>query len=71
MGCIAYADDIAIIAPLKKGIDVMIKVCEEFAVDRDMNFNGKKSTFMICKGRHYVKARYNIITIVGKSAGCR
>ena len=60
MGCFAYADDIAIIAPSKKGIDVMIKVCEEFAVDRDMNFNGKKSTFMIFKGRHCVKARDNI-----------
>ena len=60
MGCFAYADDIAIIAPSKKGIDVMIKVCEEFAVDRDMNFNGKRSTFMIFKGRHCVKARDNI-----------
>ena len=60
VGCFAYADDIAIIAPSKKGIDVMIKVCEEFAVDRDMNFNGKKSTFTIFKGRHCVKARDNI-----------
>ena len=57
-GC--HADDIAIIAPSKKGIDVMIKVCKEFAVDRDMNLNGKKSTFMIFKGRHCVKARDNI-----------
>ena len=38
----------------------MIKVCEEFAADRYMNFNGKKSTFMIFKGRHCVKARDNI-----------
>ena len=47
VGCIAYADDIAIIALSKKGIDVMIKECEEFAADRDnMNFNGKKKYFM-------------------------
>ena len=67
LGCIAYADDIAIIAPSKKGIDVMIKVCEEIAADRDnyMNFNGKKSTFMIFKGRHCVKTRYNNIHIGG------
>ena len=42
MGRIAYADDIAIIAPSKRGINVMIKVCEEFAADRDMHCKGKK-----------------------------
>ena len=43
----------------------MIKVCEEFSADRNMNFNGKKGTFVIFKGRHCVKARDNIITIGG------
>ena len=47
-GCLAYADDLTILAPSKKGLQLMIQTCEVFAKDFDIRFNGTKSQFLVC-----------------------
>ena len=39
-GCLAYADDLTLLAPSKKGLQLMIQTCERFAKDFDIMFNG-------------------------------
>ena len=46
MGCVAYADDIAIMTPSLHGLKVMIEICEEYAVEYDIKFNGQKSQWL-------------------------
>ena len=64
MGCVAYADDIAIMAPSLHGLKAMIEICEEYAVEYNIKFNGQKSQFMTFTGRDCRKATGNI-TICG------
>ena len=59
MGCVAYADDIAIMAPSLRGLKAMIEICEEYAVEYNIKFNGQKSQFMTFTGRDYRKATGN------------
>ena len=49
-GCLSYADDLTLIAPTKKALQNMIYMCEEYARDFDVTFNGSKSVFMVFKG---------------------
>jgi hypothetical protein len=46
-GIIGYADDILLLAPTVKSLESMIRVCEEYASDYDIKFNGNKSQLMI------------------------
>ena len=64
MGCVAYADDIAIMAPSLHGLKARIEICEKYAVEYNIKFNGQKSQFMTFTGRDYRKATGNI-TICG------
>ena len=41
-GALAYADDITLLSPSMSGVRVLSKVCEEYATDLDVIFNGKK-----------------------------
>ncbi|KAG1714420.1 DNA-directed RNA polymerase III subunit RPC1 [Nymphon striatum] len=51
VGCLAYADDLTLIAPSKKALQILIDICEEYASEFDVLFNGSKSQFMIFRGR--------------------
>ena len=51
VGCLAYADDLAILAPSKKALQIMINICQGYAADHDVIFNGPKSQFIVFRGR--------------------
>ncbi len=51
VGCLAYADDLTLIAPSKKALQTMISICEGYAADYVVIFNGHKSQFLIFKGK--------------------
>ena len=51
VGALAYADDVTLVAPSWSGIRTLINVCEQFALDYDITFNGTKSQLMFFKGR--------------------
>ena len=44
-GTLAYADDITLLAPCKSALSIMIGVCEQYAAEFDILFNGSKSNF--------------------------
>ena len=46
VGALSYADDVTLVAPSRSGIRTHINVCEQFALDHDITFNGTKSQFM-------------------------
>ena len=50
-GCLAYADDLSFLSPTKKGLQKLVDLCEECAIENDILFNGNKSQFLIFKGR--------------------
>ena len=38
-----YADDLTLLAPTLSGLQVLIKICERYADEFDIKFNGTKS----------------------------
>ena len=43
-GVLGYADDLVLLCPTKDGLRQMIKICEKYAHDHDIKFNGKKKS---------------------------
>ena len=43
MGALSYADDITIICPSSRGLNKMLKICNEFAQSNKIIFNSKKT----------------------------
>ena len=46
-GVLGYADDIVLLCPTKQGLRQMIEICEKYAIDHDIRFNGKKSQLLV------------------------
>ena len=53
-GCLVYADEILLLAHTVNGMQEMLKICDEFALDFDMKFNSTKSVAT------RIGCRYNI-----------
>ncbi len=49
-GGLGYVDDLTLMVPSKKGLQSLIHICEDYADEYDVLFNGPKSQFMIFKG---------------------
>ena len=47
VGCVSYADDIIILCASLYGLKQMIKICESYALEYKIKFNGSKSKLMI------------------------
>ena len=47
VGALGYADDLILLCPTVVGLNKMIKICEEYANEHDILFNGKKSKYLI------------------------
>ena len=45
-GSVAYADDLLLLSPTLYGLKMMVKICEIYAKDHSIIFNGKKSKLM-------------------------
>ncbi len=54
VGVIAYADDIILVYPTTKSLDILTGICEVYADTFSIPF-GKKSIFLVFKGRTCVK----------------
>ena len=50
-GSLGYADDLTVLAPTLSGLQVLIKICERYADEFDIKFNGAKSVYMVFGGR--------------------
>ena len=50
-GSLGYADDLTLLAPTLSGLQVLIKICERYADEFDIKFNGAKSVYMVFGGR--------------------
>ena len=50
-GALAYADDITLISPSMTGLRKMSSICEQYASEYDILFNGSKSKLLFFKGR--------------------
>ena len=48
---LAYADDITLLAPCKSARSILISVCEDYAAEYNIIFNGSKSKLLYFKGR--------------------
>ena len=46
MGALAYADDIALLAPTHSAMCRMLEICDNFATEFSVVFNAKKSKCM-------------------------
>ena len=47
VGALGYADDIMLLCPTVAGLRKMIKICEEYANEHSIMFNGNKSKYLI------------------------
>ena len=59
-GALGYADDIVLLCPTKEGLRNMIRICETYAAEHDIIFNGNKSKLLVfgstseCESKFYV-----------------
>ncbi len=63
VGCLAYADDLTLIAPSRKTLQIMINICEGYAADYDVIFNGPKRQFLIFKDKECQVTDCQIVTV--------
>ena len=47
-GALGYADDVVLLCPTKEGLRNMIRICEKYAYDHDLIFNGNKIILLVC-----------------------
>ncbi len=47
IGCLLFADDVTLLCPTIKGLKRMISICEQYATQFNIKFNGKKSKLLI------------------------
>ena len=47
VGALGYADDIILLCPTADGLMKMIKICEDYANEHSILFNGKKSKYLV------------------------
>ncbi len=48
----SYIDNKILLAPTAKTPKVLITICELYAAEFDIKFNGAKSKYMVFKGQH-------------------
>ena len=58
VGALGYADDLILLSPTVYGMKTMIKICEVYANDHSILFNGNKSKYLIF-GKYKTKYRYD------------
>ncbi len=51
VGSLAFADDVKLLCPTMSGLQVMANICEKYASEFNIKFNGSKSRLLLFKGR--------------------
>ncbi len=54
MGGVSFVDDIKLLSPTHKGLNKLIYICEQYAAEIDIKFNGAINKHMVYKGRNCV-----------------
>ena len=49
-GALAYVDNSTLLSPSMSGMRTLSKVCEEYATEFDVTFNGKKKSVVVFQG---------------------
>ena len=60
VGCVSYADDIMLLAPNLCAIQGMIALCEKYADEHSIKFNGNKSKLIVFNSKHTVKPNVKV-----------
>ena len=60
-GALASADDITLLAPCRSALSILINVCEDYAAEYDIIFNGSKSKLLYFKGRSSTMVRSEVL----------
>ena len=60
VGCVSYADDIMLLAPNLCAIQGMIALCEKYADEHSIKFNGSKSKLIVFNSKHTVKPNVKV-----------
>ncbi len=47
VGGVGFADDLKLLAPSNKGLQNLVYICEDYAHEFDITFNGAKSKFLV------------------------
>ena len=55
---LAYADDIVLLSPTRRGLQDLVNRCESFAISRDIRFNVQKTVCMLFNPRKPYKATH-------------
>lgn len=64
VGCVSYADDLILLAPNVSALKHMIHICENFASEYSIKFNGSKCNLLVCDRKY---KDYNFtITVSGE-----
>ena len=71
LGCLAYADDIMLVSPTVCGIQRMLDICEQFAVNNSLIFNSRKSVAMVYVLNLYVFMIDPRLVLVGHTLSCK
>ena len=58
VGCLAYADDIVLVAPTPTAMRLMLVICDEFASEFDIKFNASKSKCVVIKAKSVYRSCY-------------
>ena len=56
VGCMAYADDLTLLAPTASAMHLMLDICSQFAADYSVSFNASKSKCLLFKPRPFKAA---------------
>lgn len=62
-GALGYADDVVLLCPTKEGLRNMIRICEEYAAEHDLLFNGSKSKLLVFGNDNLPKFYVNEIEV--------
>ena len=66
VGAFGYADDLNLLAPTLRALRIMIKICESYADEFSIKFNGSKSKLIEYKGLNNVLPRGRNVLIAGR-----
>ncbi len=64
VGAIAFADDIKMLCPTLSGMQLMYNICDNYAEEYNIKFNGSKSCLRLFKGRQ-CKASIKSLSVNG------
>jgi hypothetical protein len=58
-----YADDTAMLGPSVRSMNILLKVCAEYAVEVDVTYNTIKTVYMIVKPRGYCNMTFPTVRL--------